>query len=37
MVRFYASRIGYDLTRINEVPVRWRENVRQYIIEQEGV
>jgi hypothetical protein len=33
MVKFWAKRIGMDLERIDEAPVRWREDVRQYIIE----
>lgn len=35
MVKFWAKRINFDLERIDEVPVRWREDVRQYIIDQE--
>lgn len=31
MVKFWAKRINYDLSRINEVPVLWREQVREYI------
>jgi hypothetical protein len=33
MVKFWAKRINFDLERINEVPTKWREDVRQYIIE----
>lgn len=36
MVKFWAKRIGMNLERINEVPTKWREDVRQYIIDQEG-
>ena len=35
VVKFWAKRIGMNLERIDEVPVRWREDVRQYIIDQE--
>lgn len=31
MVKFWAKRINYDIDRINEVPTKWREDVRQYI------
>lgn len=33
MVKFWAKRIGYDITRIDEVPALWREQVREYIEE----
>jgi hypothetical protein len=33
VVKFWAKRIDMDLDRINEVPTKWREGVRQYIIE----
>ena len=33
MVKFWAKRIDMDLERIDEVPNKWREGVRQYIIE----
>ena len=33
MVKFWAKRIDMDLDRINEVPNKWREGVRAYIIE----
>lgn len=35
MAKFWAKRINYDLSRINEVPSLWREQVRA-IIEPEG-
>lgn len=28
MARIFAKRINYDITRINEVPAYWREEVR---------
>lgn len=31
MVKFWAKRINYDITRISEVPTLWREQVRQLI------
>lgn len=31
MVKFWAKRINYDLTRINEVPTLWRDGVREFI------
>ena len=31
MVKFWAKRINYDLSRIEEVPTLWREQVRVYI------
>lgn len=31
MVKFWAKRINYDITRINEVPTLWRAQVRQLI------
>jgi hypothetical protein len=33
VVKFWAKRIDMDLDRINEVPTKWREGVRAYIIE----
>ena len=36
MVKFWAKRIGYDLSRIAEVPALWREQVRAYIEDMEG-
>lgn len=35
MAKFWAERINYDMERINEVPVRLRSKVKQYI-ESEG-
>ena len=34
MVKFWAKRINFDISRINEVPLKWREDVRAYITEQ---
>ena len=31
MVKFWAKRINYDITRIGEVPTLWRGQVRQLI------
>ena len=31
MVKFWAKRINYDITRIDEVPSHWREAVRELI------
>jgi hypothetical protein len=31
MANFWAKRIGYDINRIDEVPKKWREEVRQII------
>ena len=31
MVKFWAKRIRYDLDRIDEVPTKWRDEVREYI------
>lgn len=31
MVKFWAKRIKYDLDRIDEVPTKWRDDVREYI------
>ena len=31
MVKFWAKRINMDLSRIDEVPKTWREQVRAYI------
>ena len=31
MVKFWAKRIRYDLDRIDEVPTKWRDDVREYI------
>jgi hypothetical protein len=31
MVKFWAKRIRYDLERIDEVPTKWRDDVREYI------
>ena len=31
MANFWAKRIGYDISRINEVPKTWRDAVRQII------
>ena len=31
MVKFWAKRIKYDLDRIDEVPTKWRDGVREYI------
>lgn len=31
MVKFWAKRINYDLTRIDEVPTLWRRQVKEYI------
>jgi hypothetical protein len=31
MVKFWAKRIKYDLDRIDEVPTKWRDDVRLYI------
>lgn len=31
MAKFWAKRIKYDITRINEVPELWREEVREII------
>lgn len=31
MAKFWAKRINYDITRINEVPMLWRGQVRQII------
>ena len=36
MARFFAERIEYDLTRLNEVPSYYRERTRVYIIEHQG-
>ena len=33
MVKFWAKRINYDITRIGEVPALWREQVRALIEE----
>lgn len=33
MVKFWAKRISYDLERIDEVPTKWREDVRQFILD----
>lgn len=33
MVKFWARRISYDITRIGEVPALWREQVRALIEE----
>ena len=33
MAKFYAKRIGYDITRIDEVPAHWRDAVREIIEE----
>lgn len=33
MAKFYAKRINYDITRIDEVPAHWREAVRAIIEE----
>lgn len=35
MAKFWAERINYDMERINEVPVKLRNKVKQYI-ESEG-
>ena len=35
MVKFWALRIDYDITRIEEVPTLWREKVKACIDEQE--
>ena len=31
MVKFWAKRIKYDLDRIDEVPTKWRDDVKLYI------
>lgn len=31
MAKFWAERIGYNLERINEVPVKLRSKVKKYI------
>ena len=31
MVKFWAKRIRYDLDRIDEVPAKWRDDVKAYI------
>lgn len=31
MAKIYAKRINYDINRIDEVPVLWREQVRALI------
>lgn len=31
MAKFWAKRIKYDLSRIDEVPDLWREQVRELI------
>lgn len=31
MVKFWAKRIRYDLDRIDEVPTKWRDDVRECI------
>lgn len=31
MAKFWAERIEYDLNRIDEVPVKLREKVKNYI------
>ena len=31
MVKFWAKRIRYDLDRIDEVPTKWRDDVKAYI------
>jgi hypothetical protein len=31
MAKIYAKRINYDINRIDEVPVLWREQVRSLI------
>jgi predicted trehalose synthase len=33
MAKFWAKRIKYDLSRIDEVPDLWREQVRELIEE----
>jgi hypothetical protein len=33
MAKFWAKRIKYDLSRIEEVPDLWREQVRELIEE----
>lgn len=35
MAKFWAKRIKYDISRIDEVPELWREQVRK-IIEERG-
>ena len=35
MAKFWAKRIKYDVSRIDEVPELWREQVRE-IIEERG-
>lgn len=31
MAKFWAKRINYDITRLDEVPKAWREAVREII------
>jgi hypothetical protein len=31
MAKFWAKRINYDISRIDEVPALWREQVRELI------
>ena len=31
MANFWAKRISHDIDRINEVPKKWREQVREII------
>lgn len=35
MAKFWSERIGYDLDRIDEVPVRLKEKVKSYIKQHE--
>lgn len=36
MARFWADRIGYDVSRVGEVPALWRERVREMCEESKG-
>lgn len=37
MVKFWAERIEYDLSRIDEVPAKLKEKVKKYIEQKQEV